>query len=152
MKTFFIIMASILIVYLSLWMLAKLAKKNKEKNVKEQTKKILSQYGHVYENNKQLWFDYNEKTYELIFQYIPVNREFSINSPTTWQVYTTPSTFIDQAKLVLTKHLKIVVIYPNEEKIKRYINESDIEFVRFKQVYTYYPVLFKDLETFITEL
>src|SRR5690554_2052454 len=152
MKEFIIIIIVGVLLILLISFLIKHYEKRRENKVKNKTIDLLNKYGKTYYENKKLYFTYKNKVYELYFQYVQSGKEVSINNETTWQIYGNPSTLINQERLAKNNKYKIVVIYPNEERIKRYINESEVEFVDFQLTYTYYVINFNSLEDFIKSL
>lgn len=138
---------SIIVIVLIL-ILLKLYNKKVKQNIMNKTIEILNNFGEVKQQNNSFYFLKNNIEYRLYFQFIPKNKEVSINSKNTWEIIDHPSKFINQDKLNQDDSNKIVVIFPTTERIKRYINESDVEFLGFKKVYSYHAILFTDLEKF----
>lgn len=152
MRDFIIIIGIIVLLIIVMSVLIKYYEKMRESEIINKTLNILNKYGETYYENKKYYFLYNKRTYELYFQYVQTNKELSINNETTWQIYGNPSTLINQERLTQNNKYKIVVIYPNDERIKRYINESEVEFVDFQLTYTYYAINFNSLEDFVKSL
>lgn len=120
--------------------------------IKLLSREILLKFGKIETVDERDIFIYKNVSYELHYVYIPKNLDLSINNEITWQVYGTKDKLLNMQKLALNNKRKIVIIYPSEERIKRYINENEVEFVNFKITYTYYAILLKDLEDFINSL
>lgn len=125
--------------------------KNK-KEVKNKVINIFNNYGETLINNKDFLFKYKKRTYEVYFQNVNLKKEISINNEKTWQIYGSPNILLNMDRLAENNKPKIVIIYPTEEKIKRYINENTVEFVGFQMSYTYYAILLKDLDEFLKSL
>lgn len=152
MKEFIILIGLIVLFIIIVSILIKYYENKREQKIVNKTLNILNKYGKTYFENKKYYFLYKKRTYELYFQYVAQGKEVSINNETTWQIYGNPNTLINQDRLAKNNKYKIVIIYPNEEEIKRYINESEVEFVRFQLTYTYYVVVYKELEDFVKSL
>lgn len=152
MKEFIIIIIAAVILITLISFIIKYYENIRENTIKNKTIDLLNKYGKTFYENKKYYFLYKKRTYELYFQYVQARKELSINNETTWQIYGNPSTLINQERLAKNNKYKIVVIYPNEERIKRYINESEVEFVDFQLTYTYYVINFNSLEDFIKSL
>lgn len=152
MKEFFIIIGIVVLFIVIIGVLIKHYEKSRENKIINKTIDILNKYGKTYYNNKSYFFEHKKRTYELYFQYIQPGKEVSINNETTWQIYGNPNTLINQDRLAKNNKYKIVIIYPNEERIKRYINESEVQFVEFQLTYTYYAINFNNLEDFVESL
>lgn len=152
MKEFVILVGLIVLFIVIVSVLIKYYENKREQKIVNKTIEIFNKYGKTYIENKKYYFQYNKRTYELYFQYVAQGKEVSINNETTWQIYGNPSTLINQDRLAKNNKYKIVIIYPNEERIKRYINESEVEFVDFQLTYTYYAILISELEDFVKSL
>jgi len=115
---------------------------------KTETKVLLNRFGQIIEHGKHWSFKTPKQTYEVIFQYVPALAELTINSKTKWEIKTNNRSEIkDMTHTFASDHEKLVIVFPTEIKIKRYINENEMVFVepehRFNQMHV---ILKKDLE------
>lgn len=120
------------------------------RKVKKTVKTILSTYGQVVDNKKELVFNYLNKSYVVGFLYVEKNGELFINNQTTWQVYGSRSLIINE-KLKLNRNY-ICLVFPTLKPVKVYVNENEVEFVNNRKVYNYYVTLVSDLEVLIKKL
>jgi hypothetical protein len=112
---------------------------------------VLSQYGKVVTLGKKHFFEYNQKEIEIVFFYLPMQSELTINSKTMWEVKTMhKSKLINQSLLTSSNHLKWVIIYPSNQPIKRYINENELVFVKPEDTFYNLQMMHADaLEQFL---
>jgi hypothetical protein len=128
---------------------------SKRKNDKEKDlSAILEAHGTLTLENKKLLYEINEEIYEIIFFYVPFNGELTINSKTMWEVRTGYQTrLINQKTQLSSSYKKIVVIYPTQQRLKRYINENELVFIHYTDFfYNMYVLSADDLEKLIVEV
>jgi Tfp pilus assembly protein PilE len=129
-----IIIAILVITILAVIGYASFHQKKKSEEIKQSTIELLKQYGEFSHEHKQNLFKINDKTYQILFFYVPTNAELTINSKKIWEVRdASKSNLIDQTHFLKSNQTKIVVVYPTTVKIKRYINENELEFVSYKR-------------------
>lgn len=124
------------------------------KNMKLFKQKViytLSKYGTIKHEKEMTLFTDKNRTYQIIFFYLPLNHELTINSKIVWEIKDQfKSKLINQEKLHATSYPKIVICYPSQTPIKRYINENEMEFVKFNMsFYNMYVVRISELETLL---
>ena len=95
-----------------------------------------------------------EKTYQIMYFHVPIQSELTINSTTMWEIRDKgKSELINQQHFLSSTDPKIIIIYPSQGVIKRYINENEMEFVKYnKMFYNMYIVRSFELENLLKEL
>jgi hypothetical protein len=118
------------------------------------SKELLSKYGILYQDNKLDLIDIKDKTYQVLFFNVHPNQELTINSKTIWEIKSQGKPLlINQTSYLSSNYLKIVIIFPSTFKIKRYINENELEFVQFQNlVYNMHLVRYLELDELLKEL
>lgn len=124
------------------------------KKVKEETIAILGKYGEVTISNKEIIFKYNNNSYNILYQYVSSSNELTVNSKTIWEVHTrnNKNKLLNKRNLTNLRRLNIVMVYPSANKIKRYINENEIEYIENQRTYNFYLIPYKNIEGLIKEL
>jgi len=108
--------------------------KKQNQMVIEKAKTELSPYGHVETKDKMLLFTTKNKTYEVLFYRVGLHSELTINSKAIWEIKDASSSrLINQLGFLSGKYPKIVVVFPTTVVVKRYINENELEFVKFNK-------------------
>ena len=134
MPTEVILVIILVIVILGIVGFASFHQKKKSEEIKEITTELLKSYGEFSHEHKKNLFKINDKTYQILFFYCATNAELTINSKKIWEVRdASKSNLIDQTHFLKTEYPKIVIVYPTTVKIKRYLNENEIEFVSYKK-------------------
>lgn len=156
-----IIVASILIVIIVSYLLVKKYQTNKK--IKSELEKVCMEYNYCLEKGDKVC-DYiistSNKKIKLVICDIPKNSSVTINSRLTWclrwggkrvgrsypnQRYMNELTTF----LKLNKEegvLKVIALYPQTEKIQKYLNESEIAVVnRGELVYDYKVINFSEI-------
>jgi len=129
-----IIIAILVIVILAVIGFASVHQKKKSEEIKESTIELLKEYGEFSHEHKQNLLKINDKIYQILFFYVPTHAELTINSKKIWEVRdASKSNLIDQTHFLKSNYPKIVVVYPTTVKIKRYLNENELEFVSYKK-------------------
>jgi hypothetical protein len=118
---------------------------------KQKVSNTLSKYGTISHENHMTVFNHHNISYQIIFFYLPMNHELTINSKIMWEIKDQfKSKLINQEKLLSSKLPKIVICYPSEVRVKRYINENELEFVKYNQsFYNMNVVRLSELETLL---
>jgi hypothetical protein len=106
------------------------------KKMKEQENDIideLKKQGSLKLQNGTYFFAKDQQHYQIIFFYLPINHELTINSKTIWEIRSSgKSKLINQSKILEGSTPKIVIVFPSMVPIKRYINENEMEFVNYQ--------------------
>jgi c-di-AMP phosphodiesterase-like protein len=120
----------------------------------EKAKETLSKYGKLYQDQKIDLIDINSETYQVLFFNVYQNAELTVNSKTVWEIKSQGKPLIiNQSGFLSSNYKKIVIIYPSTYKIKRYINENELEFVQYnKPFYNMYLVRYLELIDLLKEL
>ncbi len=124
------------------------------KEVQEKTEKSLKTYGEVTKEHHHTFLTIDDVTYQIVYVHVSSSAELTINSTTIWEVREYgKSRLIHQGHLMTSKTPKIVVVYPLTQVIKRYINENEMEFVKYnKMFYNMYVVRHFELDSLLEEL
>lgn len=127
------------------------------KNLKAYEKKaidLMSKYGDIRKEGQFNFLNIKDKVFQVIFFYLPNHHELTINSKHIWEVkYQFKSKLIQQNKQLSSHTHKLVIVYPSLEKIKRYINENELEFVPYNQTFYDMNVMrLSELEYFLKEV
>lgn len=129
---------------------------NYKQNKIYQTKAIelLNQYGNVFDENKKVLFNTENQTFEILFYKIQKDHELTINSKYIWEIHMkNRSTLINQTSFLSSDYPKIIIVYPIETKIKRYINENEMVFIDYKDEFNNMRIVkFHQLEDFLGEV
>lgn len=128
--------------------------RKKHNEFKEKAYAILNTHGIVSDNGKSTFFEFKDKTYEILLYKIAKTHELTINSKYIWEVHMkSRSTLINQMYFLKSELPKIVIIYPMETRIKRFINENEMEFVDYKdEFYNMRLVKLDELDQLFTEV
>lgn len=129
---------------------------NYKQNKIYQTKavELLNQYGNVFDENKKVLFNTENQTFEILFYKIQKDHELTINSKYIWEIHMkNRSTLINQTSFLSSDYPKIIIVYPIETKIKRYINENEMVFIDYKDEFNNMRIVkFHQLEDFLGEV
>ncbi len=138
------------IIYLILF----IYQKKMSKAIKEETKQTFLIYGTLKDEHQKRIFNLNGKTYQIMYFHVPIQSELTINSTTMWEIRDKgKSELINQQHFLSSTDPKIIIIYPSQGVIKRYINENEMEFVKYnKMFYNMYIVRSFELENLLKEL
>lgn len=130
-----------------------IAYKDKQK-IKTKTISLLNQYGKVVIKDKNILFEKDTNIYEILFYKIQSNHELTINSTIFWEIHTKAgSHLINQSNFLASKNPKIIILYPIATRIKRYINENEMVFINFNDVFfNMRLVKISELETMLKEI
>lgn len=146
-ETILVISSFVLIGYGIYYLMHKKLRENKESEIYE----MLRQYGRLVSTGKTHYFEFQGDTIKIVFFYLPVQAELTINSKTIWEVkHLTQTTLINQSKLTENAHDTWVIVYPSKHPIKRYINENEMVFVKPEDTFYQLKVIQVDqLEPYI---
>ncbi|MDR2822384.1 MAG: hypothetical protein LBV58_02395 [Acholeplasmatales bacterium] len=103
---------------------------------------------------KDYFIEIKDTKYKIIFFIGGSNYEVTLNSYTVWEIregQRISLRYLD--KMLKDEYLKIVVVVGSNSKIKRYINENEIEFVERNQlINNTYFCLIDELKLLVDEL
>lgn len=144
----------VLVVFIILYTAQSKAQKKKSEQVREETKKLFEEYGKLSMEHHHLIYETNEKKYNILYYYVPSNQELTINSQTIWEVRTSSkSLIINQKHFLSSPYPKIIIVYPTEMRLKRYINENEMEFITYKRMFhNMYVIKPHELEDLLKEI
>lgn len=127
--------------------------KKKSQLILEQSKKELESYGEVEIKDQKLYFTTQKQTYEVLFYRVGLHHELTINSRTMWEVKdASKPRLINQSAFLSSKYPKLIIVFPTNVVIKRYINENELEFVKYnKPFYDMYVMRHFELRTLLEE-
>ena len=128
--------------------------KSLSEKIKAETFNVLESYGTIKHEHHHTYLSIQGVTYQILYVYIPSNAELTINSKIMWEIRDSGKPrLINQQHFLSFKGTKIVIIYPSSMVIKRYINENEMEFVKYnKMFYEMYVVRHFELENLLKEL
>lgn len=120
---------------------------------KEDAINILKSYGTITSKDGKIWFEKNQETYEILFYKIQKHHELTINSKYIWEIHkSSGNLLINQNGFLVGDHKKLVIIYPLESKIKRFINENEMVFIdESDEFYNMRLIRLNKLDNFLKE-
>lgn len=115
-------------------------------NSSKQKKLLVERLNQIGEFKNNILTIKDEKFFVQMIKVNP-NEEFTVNSKTIIQVRRgSNSKLIDVNQ---NEYKKLILVYPFEGKIKRYINENEMEFINYKNFFwNMYVVTLSELENF----
>ncbi len=148
------ILGMTLLISLIIFGLVSLDQKKKSQTIKSNVLSTLESIGTIEHKGKHLLFKKENQTYEVLFYYVPLNSDLTINSRSIWEIRdASKSRLIDQTYYLSSQYQKIVIVYPTSIAIKRYINENELEFVKYnKPFYDMYVMRHFELDEWIKEV
>lgn len=127
---------ALIAILIGLFVFLKVNEMKNRNQFKAETLTFLKQFGQIEEKDKTIEFHYQDQIYNLLFYFVPTQAELTINSPTIWEIKSKSNReFINQSAFLMTKYPKMVFIYPTIQRIKRYINENELVFIRSKDFF-----------------
>ncbi|MCR3906421.1 MAG: hypothetical protein NUK62_05300 [Tenericutes bacterium] len=150
---FFEILGGALAVVVIIYIIILLHHKKTTEDVKAKVRHQLGSYGELFHEGNKWFLKTKNHTYLVLFFYVPLNSELTVNSRTVWEIKdVTKSRLIDQSVFLASKMTKIIIIFPTTTTIKRYINENEMEFVKYnKSFYDMYLIRHFELEKVLDE-
>ncbi len=122
--------------------------KKKEKERIKSIQAILSKYGNLSGHH----YEIGEHHFQVHLFNVTHNAELVINSPTVWEISQGSNRRLIDQSVLKSDTEKIIIVYPNEEPIKRYINENEMVFLTYKSHFHHMRVIrLNELETFLKE-
>lgn len=138
------IIGGIFALALSIYFIYYVLNNHKFELAKTETKVLLNRFGQVSEHGKHITFKTLKQTYEVLFVFVPVFSELTINSKTKWEIKTgSRSEIRDMSHMLSSDHEKLVIVFPTDIKIKRYINENEMVFVEPQDYFYQMHVILK---------
>ncbi len=117
----------------------------------DETTEIMYKYG-TYDKDNQI-LALKDETYHIIYFKVPRQAELIINSPKIWEVRSSfGQKLYDQTRILSNPGKKIVIIYPDVQPIKRYINENEMVFVKKTFFNQMYIIPIYELENLLAEV
>lgn len=143
----------IVFVVLGFLILSRLEKKHLNQ-MKDEYLHLLSNYGSLEHKEGTILFHMQNKTIEILFFVLKMNEELVINSRVMWEVFRAQKAMLyDQTEFLKSDIDKWIIVYPSILKIKRFINENEMVFVKHKDpIYDYQLILAIDLEDYLEDL
>lgn len=144
----------VLVVFLIIYSAQNIHDKKRSEQVKLETKKLFETYGSLHHEHHHEILEINDQKFQILYYMVPQNAELTINSKIIWEVRTaSKSMLINQKHFLSSNHPKIVIVYPTEMKMKRYINENEMEFITYKRMFhNMYVIKPTELEDLLKEL
>ena len=133
-----------------IYVISKKQKKNDQELI-DRTYEKLKTYGTFDENTQEL--SIANQTFKILFFKVPKDAEIMINSPKIWEIRTSYNQkLINQTTFLAGDLKKIVLIYPEVQPIKRYINENEMVFAKHTFFHNMYVIPLHDLDHLIKEV
>lgn len=128
--------------------------KKRFRDIKQEIIKKLSSYGNIFDVEGKTMFSFQDKQVEVLFFTLKSTEELVINSRVMWEVFRLNKAMLyDQTEFLKSEEQKWIIIYPSIHRIKRFINENEMVFVKaFDQVYDYQLILHIELEDYLEDL
>jgi hypothetical protein len=128
--------------------------KKRFRDIKQGIIEKLSAYGNVFVVDGKTMFSFQDKQVEVLFFTLKSTEELVINSRVMWEVFRLNKAMLyDQTEFLKSEEQKWIIIYPSISRIKRFINENEMVFVKaFDQVYDYQLILHIELEDYLEDL
>lgn len=144
----------VIVVFLIIYSGQSLKDKKRNEHIKEHTKKLLETYGKLSTEHHHVIFETHHQKYNILYYNVPINQELTINSKIIWEVRSAgKSVLINQKHFLSSPYPNIVIVYPTQMKMKRYINENEMEFIHYKRMfYNMYMVRPEELEDLLKEI
>lgn len=134
-----------IIIYIGLGVLAfvgiiafimSMKKQKTTQQVQQAMRLVLESYGKVTQDHHHLMLTLNGVSYQILFYYVPTAAELTINSKIMWEVRDSSQVkLVNQAHFLSSPKQKIVIVFPTAGPIKRYINENEMEFVSYQNMF-----------------
>jgi hypothetical protein len=146
-ETTFVILILMLLGFVVYFLMLRRLKKAKEAEFIS----LLNHYGSVEEIEDKTILTLNSETYQVVFFYVPFQGELTINSKTIWETKVGRHvTFTNQTDLVNAPLKKLVIVYPSAQKLKRFINENELVFIKHDDlIHNMHIVLGEELSLFL---
>jgi len=128
--------------------------KKRFRDIKQGIIEKLSTYGNIFVVDGKTMFSFQDKQVEVLFFTLKSTEELVINSRVMWEVFRLNKAMLyDQTEFLKSEEQKWIIIYPSISRIKRFINENEMVFVKaFDQVYDYQLILNIELEDYLEDL
>ena len=126
----------VIVLSLSLYLVVMIFHRKRNAKIKHEVLTRLKEKGHLLSEHGKQFFHINEKKYELLFFYVPVFAELTINSKTIWEIKdSSNSRLVNQSHFLSNPSKKIIIVFPSQIAIKRYINENELVFVKYNEMF-----------------
>ncbi len=147
------IIGGVLALGIAIYFILLILYKKKSDSIKEEVLTLLKEYGTVSFNGKKILFSTKKTNYQILFYYVPLFAELTINSKTKWEINKGgTSQLIDQSSFLSSDKEKLVIIYPTTVQIKRYINENEMVFISPNNHFYHMHLIFKsELKNILSE-
>lgn len=152
MFEWYIYLLIIILLILVIIFTGSLINKMQSKKIKKAILEKLSNKGLIYLKDKKHFFKINGTEYEIIFYYLNTKTELSVNSPKIWEEKGASNNLVDQSKLTKSPFKKIIIVYPSTNRILRYINENEVEFIDTKFTYNFYLITYNKIDELLKKL
>jgi hypothetical protein len=113
-----------------------LFQRRRNAKIKQDVLLLLNEKGQVSFEHGKHFFHFNNNTYELLFFYVPLFADLTINSKTIWEIKDSSKTrLFNQSHFLSSPYKKLIIVFPSQVAIKRYINENELVFVKYNQMF-----------------
>jgi hypothetical protein len=105
-------------------------------SIKQDILRLLNEKGQVSSEHGKQFFHINNHTYELLFFYVSLFADLTINSKTIWEIKdSSKSKLVNQSHFLSSPYEKLIIVFPSQVAIKRYINENELVFVKYNEMF-----------------
>ena len=122
--------------------------------VKNEIFLMLSEYGKLETNGGKTIYHIQDQHIEILHFVLKPMEELVINSRVMWEVFrSNKAMLVDQTEFLKSENSKWIIVYPSIHRIKRYINENEMVFVKKDdQIYDYQLILWIELKDYLEEI
>lgn len=122
--------------------------------IKNEMLDILSRYGNIDIDSGKTLFKFQNHQIEVLFFTLKSVEELVVNSRVMWEIFrANKAMLIDQTEFLKSENYKWIIIYPSISRIKRYINENEMVFIKHHdQIYDYQLILWVELEEYLEDM
>jgi hypothetical protein len=131
---FFDVIIIVFVLSLSLYLGIYIFQRKRNQRIRNEVLSLLNSKGLVSTDHGRQFFKINDKTYELLFFYVPSFAELTINSKIIWEIKdSSKSRLFNQSHFLSSPFEKLIIVFPSQVAIKRFINENELVFVKYNE-------------------
>lgn len=131
-----------------------LLEKKRHQALKTKIIETCSKYGNIEDKDGKQIFVFKDLKVEILTFVLKHDEELVINSRVMWEVFKSSKAMLyDQTEFLKSEFDKWIIIYPSTHKIKRYINENEMVFVKYDEpIYDYQLISYLELENYLEDI
>jgi hypothetical protein len=143
----------VFVLSLTLYITIYTLQRKRNAKIKQEALTLLNQKGSVSTEQGRHFFTVGDHKVELLFFYVPLYADLTINSKIIWEIKdSSKSRLVNQTQFLSSPHEKLIIIYPTQIVIKRFINENELVFVKYNEKFNQMYVLrANELKQFLDE-